>query len=252
MGDYGAAVSQKGYDVKTCDDRFLVYSSVFQNLKIFSVQEVSTTIPASGANTITITHNLGYYAPFFVIYTGSSSVGRTNSYFFTDSFGYSLDYYGSNIRQYTDRLEIQVDDIFDDATTGATVYFTVYLFLDDFSVVSAKSINSGTTSGASSTDYGIRVSKGGYDVKTCTDEQCVFSSSFFNQIIHMKGTTTGDTITHSLGYVPNFYCFTRYTGASETFIYYENFPNATSTILDFTGMGSDYTKYYLIFKDKLN
>jgi len=252
MADYGASVSQKGYDVKTCADRFLVYSSAWKNLKIFTAVEVSATIPASGTNTITINHNLGYYAPFFVIYTGSSTVGRANSYFFTDSFGYSLDYFGDTIRQSANTLVIDVDSTFDDATPGATVYFTVYIFLDDFASISAKNVNTDTASGASSNDYGLRISKDGFDVKTCADIDCVLSSSFFNQIIHMSGATTGDTVTHSLGYYPNFFTFSRYSGIGETFIYYETYPWATSSIIDFTGMGADYTKYYLIFKDKLN
>jgi len=82
MRDFGAAVSQKGYDVKTCADRFLVYSSAFSNLKINNVYSVSTTIPTAGnINTITITHNLGYFAPVIVIYNGSTTRGITNSFF---------------------------------------------------------------------------------------------------------------------------------------------------------------------------
>lgn len=337
--DYGAAVSQKGYDVKTCADRFLVYSSAFSNLKIFNVQEVSTTIPydvgvgfqdftvatndvwtsaghglnngdkirisaesltggaglndhdiyyvrdkttntfkvsltnggtvvnvtsagdgywESAPSRITITHNLGYYAPFFVIHTGTSGIGRDHSYFFTDSAGYPLDLYGSNIRQYENKLEIDIpltlDQYFDDGEpvnrSGETVYLTVIQFLDDFSTISARNINTGTTSGSSSTDYGIRISKAGYDVKTCTDEQCVFSSSFFNQIVHMKGSTTGDTVSHSLSYIPNFLTYTNFSG--DDYIYYEVYPSVDSSIIDFTGMGADYTKYYIIFKDKMN
>lgn len=249
--DYGASVSQKGYDSKNCDDRFLVYSSAFQNLKIFNVYSVSAVIPSSGSNRITINHNLGYLAPFFVIYTGSSQIGRNKSYFFTDSFGYPLDFYGNYIRQYTDRLEIDIDESFDDyAPAGTIVYFTVIQFLDDFSEISAKSINSGSSSGASSDDYGIRVSKDGYDVKECTDEQCILSSSFGSPIIHMKGSTTGDSISHSLGYILNFITFTKYSG--DSFIYYDAYPSASDSIIDFSGMGSDYTKYYIILKDKLN
>jgi len=321
--DYGAAVSQKGYDVKTCDDRFLVYSSAFQNLKILSTQAVNTTVPAdvgvgfsdfsaattdiitsaghglvngnkitllidsgcaglnqhdiyyvvqkttdtfklsatlggsaiditsagtgywqTAPNRITITHSLGYIAPFFVMFTGSTNMGRNFnslfSYFGNSTFGY-------NVRQYANKLEIDVNSW--DGDAGDTFYFTVMQFLDDFSTVSARSINSGTTSGASSADYGIRVSKDGYEVTTCTDEQCVFSSSFFSQIVHMKGTTTGSSITHSLGYVPNFILYTKDTDVVGDYIYYEDwFCNADATYIYPPGAAT----YYIIFKDKIN
>lgn len=324
--DYGAAVSQKGYDVKTCDDRFLVYSSAFQNLKIYNTQSVNTTVPAdvgvgfqdytaatndvitsaghglnngdkimflidsgcaglndhdiyyvvnkatdtfkvsatqggsaiditsSGSgywqtapNRITITHSLGYLAPFFVIFTGSTNMGRNFNSLFS-YFGNST--FGSNCRQYANKTEIDVYSW--DGDSGDTFYFTVMQFLDDFTSVSARSINSGTTSGASSTDYGIRASKDGYDVKTCTDEQCSFSSSFFSQIVHMKGSTTNETVAHSLGYIPNFLTYTKATDVVGDYLYYNDyFSTIDATNLNTGSAGVD-TIYYIIFKDKIN
>jgi len=262
MGDYGAAVSQKGYDVKTCDDRFLVYSSAFQTLKIFNVYSVSVTLPADSGeftasastdyfthtnhklqngdmiefndwgdglpspivegviyyvvsrtdNTfkvsltlggsavnltadfsgdseyypldkaITISHNLGYYAPFFVIYNGGTTTGVEESHL------NSVDYSYINAKNYQNELVIgSIDNNFNGNVAGDTIYFTVYVFLDDFSTIEEKIINNGISSGSSSTDYGIRISKEGYDVKTCDDKDCILSSSFFSQIIHKKG-----------------------------------------------------------------
>lgn len=274
MGDYGAAVSQKGYDVKTCDDRFLVYSSAFPVLKIFSSQAVTTTLPrddypiftadastdyitstshgllngdlihvettgtlpgglvdgtdyyvinkttstfqvslTSGGSAvnitsigtgthdfyvvsrrITITHDLGYYAPFLIIYNGSTSIGVDKSYFMSDSIFGVMGY--GRASQYTDKLVIDIDpswDRYGGTNTGDTLYFTIYIFLDDFTTVDEKNINTGTSSGSSSTDYGIRISKAGFDVLTCDDKDCILSSSFFTNIIHKKGiadTTT--------------------------------------------------------------
>jgi len=252
MGDYGIAVSQKGYDVKTCADRKLVFSSAFQTLKVFSTHSVNTTIPSSGINTITINHNLGYYVPYIVVYNGSSNTNRGtgNSYFFSDAVNY---HEPIQTRQYTNRLEIRVDEYFDDdeSVSGDTVYFTVYIFLDDFSTISEKNINTSTTSGGSSTDYGIRISKEGYDVKTCADIDCVASSSFFSQIIHKKGTSTSSNITHNLNYIPNFLRYVKPSGVS--YITYETLGvKATTTKIDLNlaADGSE-TGYYIIFKDKL-
>ncbi len=234
MSDYGAIVSQKGYDAKTCADRFLVYSSAFQTLKVFGVYSVSAVVP-SDTTSVTITHNLGYYSPFFVIYNGSSIIGTTNSYFMSDSVGDDL-----RINNYLNSLTLTIPSWFDNYDTGATVYFTIYIFIDDFSTVLGQNINTGTTIGSLSSDYGIRISKAGYDVKTCADIDCVLSSSFFNQIIHSKGIATGN-IAHTLGYVPSqlVYAF------DTDHIYY------SKTQIDSTTLYSNSGDYYIIFKNKI-
>lgn len=208
MGDYGAAVSQKGYDVKTCDDRFLVWSSAFQNFKIYNRYSVSTTIPASGSNVITITHNLGYYAPFIVIYNGASN---DSGYFMyvpnATPFWGRFD--GRYVQSFQNTLDIIVYSSFGNLATGTTVYFTVYLLLNDFTTITEQNINTGLTSGASNTDYGIICSKDGYDVKTATQDQLSFSSSYPGYIIDkiekvtISSNNTNYYVTHSLGYVPN-------------------------------------------------
>lgn len=323
MGDYGAAVSQKGYDVKTCDDRFLVFSSAFQNLKIFSATEVSTTIPPgddgeftvnastdvftdnshglsngdmlnftsddtlpsplveseeyiyyvinkttntfqvsetpggsavnltdtgtgthtwwTDVNEISISHNLGYFAPYLAVFNGGTTSGTATSYTDCDSNGTILD-----ISQRTDELVLRIWDSFDDPNNsiGDTVYFTIYVFLDDFTSVSGTNINSGTTSGSSSTDYGIRISKSGYDVKTTADVNLVMSSSFASNIIHQKGTATGNTA-HNLGYVPTVLC---YAYDSDTPAHIQFNPREVST----TTLYTNNNDRYLIFKRKNN
>jgi len=255
MGDYGAAVSQKGYDVKTCADRFLVYSSAFQTLKIYNTYTVSTTKPSAGGahNIITITHNLGYYAPFFVVFNGSTTIGTLKSYFFSDSTGFRKmhDY----VRNYQNYMEIEVDDYFDDEGTaaGATVYFTVYLFLDDFRTVAESSINSGASSGASSTDYGFRISKVGFDVKSCVDKDCVITSSQFSQIVHKKGSSTSSgttmSISHSLGYIPAAFPYIRPSGTSYIKLCYTS--SFLTGSIDLYDIASGDVVYYIIFKNKL-
>lgn len=254
MGDYGSAVSLKGYDVKTCADRFLVYSSAFQNLKVYNVYSVSTTVPSSGTNTITITHNLGYYAPFIIVYNGSSGRGVSNSFYFGGGLDYGLPLNGAvTNRQYTNSLQIDVPNGFDSSgtSTGNTVYFTVYVFLDDFSTISGTTINTGTTSGGSSTDYGIRISKPGYDVKTCADIDCILSSSFYSQVIHKKGTLTGvgATVSHGLGYIPDYLCYIKSSG--DSYIQYSPLLTHINSSVLTPGLYSGDTAYYVIFKDRL-
>lgn len=334
--DYGASVSQKGYDVKTCDDRFLVYSSAFQTLKIFSSSALTGTVPTgnsadftanssteyltsaghglsngdqlnflsddtlpggltsfdyaspwggeiyyvinkttntfqvsltlggsavnitstgTGTHTwyndtvkIIYTHDLGYLAPFICVYNGSTTIGVATSYLMSDS-----EYVPLIIRQYTTKTEIYV--YYPDGGTtvsGDTVYFTLHQFLDTFDTLSASSINTGTSSGASSTDYGIRISKAGYDVATCDDINCILSSSFFTHIVHMKGTSTGDgdpiSVSHNLNYIPLFLSYIKYNGKTFLSPANENMWVTTTTLESYPD--ADDILYYIIFKNK--
>ncbi len=243
--DFGAAVSQRGYDVKTAADRFLVYSSAFRNLKIFATYTGTTTIPAAGVNTVTFTHNLGYYAPCIVIYNGSTTLGQNTSYFMSDSFS------DLELNIYTDRVEVKVDDTFDNGNSAAgdTVYFTCYQFIDTFDTYAASSINSGTATGASSDDYGFRISKAGFDVKTCADVDCILSSSFFTNIIHKKGIDTTGTVAHSLGYLPAFLCYLKYDGDSFLSLNNNSFAVDTSNLY-FDQLNAGDSNYYVILKTK--
>lgn len=64
-------------------------------------------------------------------------------------------------------------------------------------------------------DYGIKISKPGFDVKTCADKNLVFSSKFDTFRVYSSGigsftanlATQTATIPHSLGYVPAFMVF---------------------------------------------
>jgi hypothetical protein len=246
--DYGMAVSQKGFDVKTCDPRFYVYSSAFQTLKIFNTFTASTKIPSSGTHTITITHNLGYYAPYLVVYNGSTgSRGITQSFLFSDGR------YDLNTQFTTSALNILVPSTFDFAESGSgnTVYFTVYIFLDDFRMVAEQSINAGSSLGTLGADYGIRISKQGFDVKNCANINCVLSSSFFNQIVNKKGTVTGAsaTVPHSLGYPPNFLFYVNPSGNS--YITFEGLNASIDSTTLYTDLFTGDTGYYIILKDKL-
>jgi len=70
-------------------------------------------------------------------------------------------------------------------------------------------------------NYGIKVSRAGYDVFNCSDRQLLFSSAFPSLNVIYSGTRTGivngqsyDLKVHNLGYIPAFFAITRQDGAS--------------------------------------
>lgn len=244
MGSWGSKFAQQGYDVRDAADRFLVYSSAFRTLKIFAVYTGSTTIPGSGENTVTFTHNLGYYAPAIVIYNGSTTLGQNTAYFMADNNA------GLDIRIFTDKVEVPVPDTFDDgySAVGDTVYFTCYQFLDTFDSYTASIIETGTTSGAASDDYGFKIAKDGFPADTCADTDLVISSGFFTSIIHKKGTDTDGTVAHDLGYIPAFLAFKKYAG--DSFLTQNDESMAINSSELAATLDVDDVLYFVIFKSK--
>jgi hypothetical protein len=249
MANYGIIVSQPGYDVNDCPDKEISFSSSFETLKTFQRYSVNTTVPSSGTNTITINHNLGFLAPFLVIYNGDSN---NYAYLNCDSNGLELT---DNIRQYANKLEIDVNTSFDDLPDGATVYFTVYVFYNDFRTISEENINSVGTSGSEGSNYGLAVSKEGYNVLNCLKDQLVFNSNSFNSVIHMQGKQKGSDgaiIEHNLGYIPQALVWRkRYTDSYLTFS--SAWAQSNSTYLwVYNTDDNDSYGYYIIFKNVVN
>jgi hypothetical protein len=257
--DYGMAVSQRGYDVKTCADRFLLYSSAFQTLKIHSIVKVTGTLP------ITITHNLGHYVPFEVIAHNAPewAYQAWKRIPFSDGFFYN----SCTAKGYTDRIVIENGEYDPEASNS----YTVIIYLDDFATVAEKVVNTGTTLGSYSEDYGFRVSKAGYDVKTCTDLECAFSSKQgFSEIVHKKGINTERSgqcqVSHNQGVPLKFLAFQKKT--SESFITpcirrgrstltfdgsYIDSSNLTMGVdLGDGNFSNDYDFYYIMFKNRLS
>jgi len=229
MGNIGAAVSQEGYDVKDSADRLKVFSSSFQTLKIYNTYLSSITLSDGTTGNITVTHNIGFLAPFIVISNGDSITGTTISKIKEGPIAN------------TTTLVISTTN---NTGSTATFYYTSYVFLNNFSTITASEINTSVDSGANSTDYGIRISKDGFDVKTCDNKDCVLSSSFFNRIIHMQGTLSGaGTITHNLGYYPSVLVYNSESGTSLQFLSF--IYSTTTTTLELI---SDENSYYIIFK----
>jgi len=241
--DFGIGVSQPGKDVKVTADRFFTVSSAFQSLKVLEVHEVSTTIPTAGnTNTITITHNLGYFAPAIVVYNGSTTLGQGTSYFMSDNID-SLD-----IEIALNTIKINVDENFNSgvSATGDTVYFTVYSFVDDFSSFTAPVVSVDTADTTDGNDYGFRISKPGFDVKTCSDVDCIVTSKRPTTTIHKKGIDTTGSVSHDLGYIPSYLGYVKYSG--NDYLSLSNpLSSISSTQLD-CGLGAGDSLYYIIFK----
>jgi len=64
--DYGKKVSQDGYNVKTCDDKNLVFSSKFNSLKIKDESATTLSVNNGATQTKTIAHGLGYAPSHYV------------------------------------------------------------------------------------------------------------------------------------------------------------------------------------------
>lgn len=241
------AVSQPGKDVKVTADRFFTISSSFQSLKVLEVHSVTTTIPTAGnTNTITITHNLGYFAPAIIVYNGSTTLGQGTSYLMSDTFS-DLD-----IEIAVNTIKINVDDAFDNgnSATGDTVYFTVYSFIDTFDTFVAPVLSADTTDSTDGNDYGFRISKSGFDVKTCADVDCIITSKRPAMTVHMKGIAdAGDTLAHNLGYIPTFLSFIKYSGNGFLSLNNNSY-SMDATNIYFADLNAGDTYYYVIFKSR--
>jgi len=69
-------------------------------------------------------------------------------------------------------------------------------------------------------DFGIKISEAGYDVFTATDKQLIFKSDFQLIKVAFSGTVpliqNWITITHNLGYIPQFLVFINDSNTNKT------------------------------------
>ena len=66
--DYGLKVSKAGFNVLTCADKDLVYSSKFATFRVFAFGSGSIVSNFPTETVVTITHSLGY-RPAFAVYS---------------------------------------------------------------------------------------------------------------------------------------------------------------------------------------
>lgn len=237
MGNLGARVSQPKYNVQAVSDKFISFTTSAKSLKVFKEVSFSGEVPAESAADLEYVHNLGYFAPFLVVYNSNSVEGQINKTM----------YEGFNYYQYRDKLTI---GIFNSELNPVTYYFTIYIFLDPFDEYESINIGSGGVVGIKGDNYGIRISKKGKNVKECDDVDCVISSSFASNIIHKMGITPPATIVHNLGYVPMYFVYVHFAGnefiESNQLYAFSSYANENEIVFD--DISQDYN-YYVIFKN---
>lgn len=204
---YGMAVSRSGFDVKTCADFEKVYDSRWKCLKI--EYQGSYTVTSSATIQTVYTHGLGY-APFFLSFL---KIGSNSTMALADFNGIGgVENYSKLIR--CDSTSLVFDNTFGVGFAGDVIYN--YVFVDQINEAIAESIASTTpTTPGSSSDYGFKISKAGFDVKTATGKDLIMSTEYATLQINQVSTGSHNfnssdlTISHGLGYPPQFYFYVR-------------------------------------------
>jgi len=249
---YGAKVSRKGYDVNSCSDNELLFSSEWPLLKLHSTGTYS--VSDIGSVTLT-THGLGYYPMYTIYYTKDS--GTTTQLDPNSGFYITCD---------DDKLYI-------DTTTAVgfgidSIRWTVY-YLDLFTEIDYGSINTTGTAQGSSSDYGIIVSKSGKDYDSTDPRDLALDSRKRSLIVHqvanvafVSGTVYPNipSVTHNLGYPPFYLSYEKLSSDSLVYQYVDvggpfNGVSDTEIIL-FTTAGAivptNSTVSFVVFKDPIN
>lgn len=261
MGDYGMKVSRQGFDVKTCADHQLLFSSSFKMPVI--VQSGTYYVTSPGTTQDIATHNLGFYPVVLSWYTTASAELHMGTL-------------------YEGPVAVSTTKIFYKGGSASSnkniAYFILNVDLEED--YTAPIINTTAASQtAVTTDYGFKVSKDGYDVKTAgLGDLASFSGSSAggqpvrHQIIHKVGGVTGHvtnttiTIPHGLGYTPMYLVFRRWDDGPNHYwtinqIAYEvvgppvELVFKIRTWVDATNLsiyhdrGSDQQWRYIVFKD---
>ena len=134
MTDYGIKVSQSGNDVKTANKEYLVFSSKYDTLKLFSNGSGSQSVPAataggpSGTATVEITHDLGYKPAFIVFCT---SIWRSNDKFSPYAYK-SIGAISPDGGQYAvDTTKLYIHLYNGDSTGARTIYYRYHIYYNE-------------------------------------------------------------------------------------------------------------------------
>ena len=98
--------------------------------------------------------------------------------------------------------------------------------------------------------WGIKISKPGYDVKTCTDDQLGMSSEFNTLKTAKTGTTSGN-VAHGLSYIPIYFCMSKISSTKWGIVgqnYFNGIPYMDSTNFVSSGSGTNESKYYIFYQ----
>jgi hypothetical protein len=191
MGDFGAKLSQAGYDVNSAGNQDLLFSSSFPTLK----EEKTGTYTGVNTNTdvLIYEHNLGY-VPFFLVQINKGSGSEMisdNTWFVDENKLYTRDATNYKYRWTIYRLPLY-QDFFSDSDQQASI-----------------------SQNAISKDFGMKFAKEGKDLSSTDLRDFTIHSRGRTPLIHAVSTKdwhTGDTrheLKHILSYVPLAFGFTQ-------------------------------------------
>ena len=104
----------------------------------------------------------------------------------------------------------------------------------------------------STSDYGIKVSKPGVDVKTADDDELVMSSSFNMLKTKATGTVTAPTtVAHGLAYVPIVFGMREISSSPKEYSILGGNSNLLLGVdgTDLTFGGTDKWRYYIFYQE---
>lgn len=199
MGDFGAKVSRRGYDINTAKDYQQNYNSGFPMIPIVAT---GTFSQANNSAATIATHSLGF-SPMFVILHDDTATG---------SFGNGAVGESHMINNFLNNLFEMNDSILSHNGLGgaSTTVGRYYIFgIDLEQSFTAPIVNSGTNDEVNedAKSYGIKVAKEGKDVSSDDLRDFTIHSGTRAPLIHSVtyGTHTAattETIDHNLGYIP--------------------------------------------------
>lgn len=239
MTNIGIKASQKGYNVRTCADHELLFSSGWPLLKI--EKQGSITIADKTQDIDIYTHNLGYVPMFF----GYKVSGSTS---YLDASIYYLSSTSTKLRWLGARKNAGAGSI--------TIYYYIYRY-DMTTNFTAPILHQTPTTPTVIDDYGIKISKEGSDTDSADLRDYVVHSSARNLQIHKTVAFTESsigwsrTITHGLGYEPLFLLYFSDVSGGMGLIFeadQEFISNATSTNVVVGGIPTG-DGFVCIFKD---
>lgn len=188
--NYGILVSEEGYDVSTAGDKNLTLKTGFSLLNEFASGSV-----VMDSNPETITHSLGY-APQFLVwaiypdypdYEGLDTVLLMTANFDAGS-------------AYTTTTALNLQPSSGQGSTSEAKYYIFY-----------EPLTTGTPAAVAGDEYGVVVSKDGFDVATTNMNQKTLDSKFNSMKIFTEDTeiSTGSTdidiaIPHGLNVIPGY------------------------------------------------
>ncbi len=192
--DYGIKVSEEGYDVETADDKNLSLKSGFTLLKVY----LQDTIDVSNSGFNNIVSHLLEYVPQYLTFVGDPA-------YFSGSVSLAKGYFGLlELPEAIAKMNIEELQIYRTNTNQTAFY---YIFYEPVETGTAPDI-------IPTSNYGIKVSKDGFDISTANILQQTFNSEKNSLKIITDDFTISTAngyreveIAHGLNFTPGFLVF---------------------------------------------